>query len=112
MRILGASPAARALLEAEEVNSRLGHDNLGSLSADRGFLPTRAPLLFLPNSHASWDEMAAGLPSMVGNVTVRRALDEMPVLPAGVGALPDAALQRAATVLGLLGHAYVHMSGS
>jgi hypothetical protein len=34
----------------------------------------------------------------------------MPVLAADGRSLPDAALHRAATVLGILGHAYVHVS--
>ncbi len=102
------APAARVLASAREVSGRAGHENLGPLSAERGFLPTRPPLLGLPESHAAWDEAAARLPALVRDVAVRAALDRMPVLPAGRDALPDAALQRAATVLGLLGHAYWH----
>ena len=109
MRMSRTAPAEWVLAQAKEVNIRLGHDNRGSLSKDRGFLPTQPPLLSLPASHARWDEMAAQLPTLFRDVTVRRALDQMPVLPAGATALPDAALQRAATVLGLLGHAYVHI---
>jgi Indoleamine 2,3-dioxygenase/Cytochrome b5-like Heme/Steroid binding domain len=108
MRPARTSPAARALARAAEVNRHLGHENLGPLSAERGFLPTRAPLLALPGSHAAWDETAARLPALLRDVTVRPAVDRMPVLPAGPDVLPDVALQRAATVLGLLGHAYVH----
>lgn len=102
------SPAARVLAAAQDTNRRLGHENLGPLSAHRGFLPVRPPLEHLPGSHAAWDETAARLPALLRDVAVREAIDQMPVLPAGPAALPDAALQRAATVLGLLGHAYVH----
>jgi hypothetical protein len=102
------APAARVLASAREAGARLGHENLGPLSADRGFLPTRPPLLRLPRSHAAWDEAAARLPTLFHDVAVREVLDRLPVLPAGPGALPDAALQRAATVLGLLAHAHVH----
>jgi hypothetical protein len=111
MRVPPVSPAARVLIEAEEVNGRLGHENLGSLSAARGFLPARPPSPALPETHAPWDEVAARLPALVRDVALRRELDRMPVLPAGREALAGAALQRAATVLGLLGHAYVHLSG-
>jgi indoleamine 2,3-dioxygenase/cytochrome b5-like protein len=101
-------PAARVLASAQEASARLGHEDLGPLSADRGFLPTRPPLLRLPESHAEWDEAAARLPALFHDLAVREALDRLPVLSAGPDVLPDAALQRAATVLGLLGHAYVH----
>ncbi|PRY50151.1 cytochrome b5-like protein [Geodermatophilus tzadiensis] len=108
MRLTRTPPAARALAAAQETNARLGHEHLGPLSAHRGFLPTRPPLLRLPDTHAPWDEAAARLPDLFRDVAVREALEELPVLPAGPEVLPDAALQRAATVLGLLGHAYVH----
>ncbi|NEM06066.1 cytochrome b5 domain-containing protein [Geodermatophilus normandii] len=104
-------PAARVLASAQEAGARLGHENLGPLSADRGFLPTRPPLLRLPESHAAWDEAAARLPALFRDVAVREALARLPVLPAGPEVLPEAALQRAATVLGLLAHAYVHCRG-
>ncbi|MGY1607865.1 cytochrome b5 domain-containing protein [Geodermatophilus sp. SYSU D00700] len=102
------APAARALAAAQEANGRLGHENLGPLSATRGFLPTRPPLERLPESHAAWDDTAARLPALLRDLTVREVLGRMPVLPAGPEDLPDAALQRAATVLGLLAHAHVH----
>jgi hypothetical protein len=108
MRVPRTVPAARVLAEAEETNARLGHDVRGSLSADRGFLPAQ-PLLALPDSHARWDEAAARLPDLFRTLAVRPVLDALPVLPADTAALPDAALLRAATVLGLLGHAYVHV---
>ncbi|SDD47505.1 Cytochrome b5-like Heme/Steroid binding domain-containing protein [Geodermatophilus telluris] len=108
MRPTHTAPAARALAAAQATTDRPGHEHLGPLSAHRGFLPTRPPLPRLPASHAAWDEAAAALPALFRDVAVREALDGLPVLPAGPDALPDAALQRAATVLGLLGHACVH----
>ncbi|WP_336026719.1 cytochrome b5 domain-containing protein [Geodermatophilus sp. FMUSA9-8] len=101
------APAARVLASAGGDGSA-GQEHLGPLSAGRGFLPTRPPLLRLPASHAAWDEAAAQLPDLFRDLAVRPAFDGMPVLPAGPDALPDAALQRAATVLGLLGHSYWH----
>ena len=74
MRMSRTAPAERVLAQAKEVNTRLGHDNRGSLSKNRGFLPTQPPLLSLPASHARWDEMAAQLPALFRDVTVRRAL--------------------------------------
>jgi cytochrome b involved in lipid metabolism len=52
--------------------------------------------------------VTARLPGLYRDLAVRAALDAMPVLPADAAALPDADLQRAATVLGVLGHAWVH----
>jgi hypothetical protein len=106
------SPAGRVITRAEALNARLGHENLGSLSAARGFVPVRAPHLSLPSSHRAWDDVAAQLPHLYRDVAVRPVLQRMPVLAADARSLPDAALHRAATVLGILGHAYVHVSPS
>ncbi|MGY1698178.1 cytochrome b5 domain-containing protein [Geodermatophilus sp. SYSU D00766] len=102
------APAARVLAAAAEVDARPGHEDLGPLSAARGFLPTRPPSERLPGTHAAWDRTAAELPALLRDVAVREAVEELPLLPAGPDALPDTALQRAATVLGLLAHAHVH----
>jgi hypothetical protein len=110
MRVPHISPARRTIARAEVVNARLGHENLGSLSAARGFVPLRAPRLSLPGSHAAWDDVAGQLPMLYRDMAVRSAVERMPVLRADPAALPDSALQRAATVLGILGHAYVHVS--
>jgi Indoleamine 2,3-dioxygenase/Cytochrome b5-like Heme/Steroid binding domain len=98
------------IASAELVNARLGHENLGSLSGARGFVPVQPPRLSLPDSHAAWDDVAAQLPALCRDLTLRPALEQLPVLPADATALPDAALSRAATVLGLLAHAYMHLS--
>jgi len=110
MRQPRTSPASRTVARAEVVNARLGHENLGSLSAAGGFVPLRAPLLSLPGSHTAWDDVAAQLPALYRDMTLRPVMEHMPVLPADPAALPDSALHRAATVLGILGHAYVHVS--
>jgi len=102
--------AAAVLSAAERTNDRLGHENRGSLSAAGGFVPSRPPRTELPQSHAAWDQAAAQLPQLVADLQVRSALELMPVLPADPSALPDWALLRAATVLGVLGHTWVHMT--
>jgi cytochrome b involved in lipid metabolism len=102
-------PTTRQVIaEAELTNARLGHDNSGSLSTTSGFVPVQPPRLAFPASHAAWDEAAAELPALHRDLRVRAALDALPVLPADAAFLPDAYLQRAATVLGVLGHAWVH----
>ena len=74
------SPAGRVITRAEALNARLGHENLGSLSAARGFVPVQAPRLSLPSSHRAWDDVAAQLPHLYRDVAVRPVLQRMPVL--------------------------------
>lgn len=100
--------ASAVLANAAAASAELGHDNLGSLSDACGFVPVHPPAQALPDSHAAWDIAAGRLPDLYRRLEVRRALDALPSLPAGPMALPDHALLRAATVLGVLGHAYVH----
>src|SRR4051794_7182228 len=102
------SPVAVVVERAEAVKRALGHEIRGPLSWGRGFVPLEDPSGSLPTSHTAWDEAAAALPSLRQNLDLRRALDDLPLLPAGPDALPDAALARAATVLGFLGHSYAH----
>ncbi|MFI9204000.1 cytochrome b5 domain-containing protein [Streptomyces sp. NPDC053048] len=92
--------------EAEYTNRKLGHENLGSLSAARGFIPALTPELAFPSSHRLWDEVAAELPRLYADLRLRARLEELPVLDASPAALDDRWLQRAATVLGILVHAY------
>ena len=99
-----------ALWAAERYNEAFGHQNLGPLSTEYGFLPPPGSNAALPESHTPWDDMAGALPELHRGLTVRTAIDGMPVLPADRSALPDEALQRSAVVLGLLAHAYFHLS--
>lgn len=92
--------------EAERVNRALEHENHGPLSLAHGFLPARPPALVLPDSHRLWDEVATELPELYARLRLRSRLEGLPRLDAGPKALPDHALQRAATVLGILVHAY------
>ncbi len=98
------------LLAAERYNRAVGHENLGPLSAIHGFLPPPGRAPRLPASHVDWDERAAALPHLHRSLTLRRALEDMPVLSADRSSLPDTALQRSATILGVLAHAYFHVS--
>jgi cytochrome b involved in lipid metabolism len=103
---LRTAPARTALDESARVNAAAGHENLGAVGERRGFLPTADPRLRLPESHRAWDDLAADLPGLHRSLRLRRAVDALPPLSAGPDALPDDALQRAATVLGILAHAY------
>lgn len=99
-------PARRVLTHAEAENRRLGHENLGFLSASHGFLPVEPPRLMLPASHRVWDEAAAELPELFRTIGLRRCLEQMPTLSGAQDELPDGDLYRAAAILGIFVHAY------
>jgi cytochrome b involved in lipid metabolism len=104
----GTSPAA-AVRAAERSTTIMGHHNAGPLSSRYGFLPPPGFTEPLPVSHAHWDQLAADLPQLQRGLTLRWALDRLPLLPADPRHLPDRSLQRSATILGLLAHAYFHL---
>ncbi|MEX0658205.1 MAG: hypothetical protein WD080_03645, partial [Egibacteraceae bacterium] len=99
-------PARAVLTRATERAEHDGHENLGFLSEAHGFLPQEAPALALPAAHRAWDDIAARLPDLFRDLTLRAAFDALPVLPATADALPDDALLRAAAILGISAHAY------
>jgi sulfite reductase alpha subunit-like flavoprotein len=99
-------PARKVLDAAVETNARLGHENLGFLSESHGFIPRALPLLRLPLSHQLWDDMAARLPELFRNVTLRPSLDQMTVLSVDEQDLPDRDLLRASVILSIFAHAY------
>ena len=104
------SPAAWVLVDVERTNVRLGHENRGALSPMTGFLPRQSPQRSFSRRYAVWDRLAAQLPALYRNLTVRSAVGALPVLTAGPDELPEQELPRAATVLGSIAHAYVHQS--
>ena len=99
-------PAARALAEATSRNSELGHENLGPLSESHGFLAQRSPEHDLPRPYDAWVEAVDELPELCRTLRVRPRLEELPALDASAESLEDRHLLRAASVLGLLAHAY------
>ena len=100
-------PSRRVLAEAEAENKRLGHENLGFLSQSHGFMPTSLPSLQLSSrAHRTWDEIAASLPEMFRHLTLRRTLEQMPILSALPEDLPDGDVLRASVILGIFAHAY------
>jgi sulfite reductase (NADPH) flavoprotein alpha-component len=102
----GIAPAARVLEEAGRRNASLGHENLGPLSESHGFVGVRPPVHDLPAPHDAWVEAADELPELCRALTVRRRLDELPRLDASAEELADRDLLRAASLIGLLAHAY------
>lgn len=102
----------RVLLEAEQTNRQLGHENLGYLSEVHGFAPFDQPRNALTSSHAAWDEAAAELPHLYRSLSLRRRLEGLPLLDAGPDALADEDLLRAGAVLAILSHAYWYVESA
>ncbi|MFE6158290.1 cytochrome b5 domain-containing protein [Streptomyces sp. NPDC056486] len=98
------------LRSAEILNGELGHENSGPLSLAHGFTPGPDPLTSFPSSHAVWDEVARDLPELYASLELRGLLERIEPFDASEAALPDRWLQRAATVLGVLVHAYHRVS--
>lgn len=103
---LAVAPAARVLEEITRRNAALGHENLGPLSERNGFIPLSAPPHDLPGPHAVWVQAADELPELISSLTLRRRLEELPLLDASPASLEDRSLLRAASVLGLLTQSY------
>jgi len=101
------SPAHKYVKYAEKVNNLKGHENLGFLSFERGFMPTVEPLKQLPYPFNKWDKVASQMPCHYKNQSLRNAIHQLPVLDANIDALPDKFLCRASMLLSMLAHAYV-----
>lgn len=101
-----SAPAERVLREFEARNRRLGHENAGFLSLERGFVPLASPLTRLPQAFAAWDQLAAEMPNLFANLTLRRHARQLPLLDASNAALDDRFLLRAAALLAIVSHAY------
>lgn len=103
------TPARRVLEEASQRHRELKHENLGFLSEGCGFMPVELPRLSLPPAFAAWDQAAAMLPELHRTLRLRRALDDLPLLPADAEHLDEPSLLRAASVLAMLAHAYQYV---
>jgi hypothetical protein len=99
-------PAQRTLRAYELVNLRAGHENAGFLSEAHGYLPVKPPIERLDARFASWDEVAAELPLLYRDLSVRRRLESLSVLDASRDALPKPQVLRACALLAVLAHAY------
>src|SRR4051794_22577895 len=98
------APARRVLDAADVSYRRLGHENLGFLSARHGWMPREPPLSALPPAFEPWDSVAAALPELYRTCSVRQALDALDAIDPA--ALDDRCLLRASTILSILAHAY------
>lgn len=67
--------ARRVVEDAQRTNKALGHENLGFLSFEHGYMPASLPETELPKSHKPWDEAAASLPVTYRDLSLRSLLD-------------------------------------
>ncbi|WP_207424174.1 cytochrome b5 domain-containing protein [Desertivirga brevis] len=101
------APSYLSVLNAARRNTELGHENLGFLSFDKGFMPVNQPLQNLPPEFSAWDNLASNLPVHYKNQTLRRAFRELPVLDFSKQNLGDKYLCRASVLASMFAHAYV-----
>src|SRR6187399_329666 len=76
------SPAGQVMRAAERFNSAVGHENRGFLSWQRGFVPTLCPRTQLGRDFSAWDQLAGELPVLYRDLTLRKRVEELPVLDA------------------------------
>jgi cytochrome b involved in lipid metabolism len=101
-----SSPCLEVIRRAERRTEELGHENDGFLSTAHGFLPSIAPLDALSRPFSAWDQLAAELPRLYRDLTLRRRVDDLPLLDAGERSLDDRELLRACAVLAIIAQAY------
>jgi sulfite reductase (NADPH) flavoprotein alpha-component len=91
---------------AERFNSTVGHENRGFLSWDHGFVPSLLPLARLSRDFAAWDQLAGELPVLYRDLSVRKRVEQLPILDASEQSLDNRELLRACALLAILAHAY------
>jgi sulfite reductase alpha subunit-like flavoprotein/pSer/pThr/pTyr-binding forkhead associated (FHA) protein len=102
----GIVPSRYVLSNALATSQSLGHENLGFLSEEHGFMPIQPPLLKLPPAYQAWEDIVDNLPDLYRTLELRAALEQMPGLSADVDTLPDKYLLRASMIISIFGHAY------
>ncbi len=91
---------------AERFNSTVGHENRGFLSWSHGFVPRLAPLTCLNRDFLAWDQLAGELPVLYRDLTLRRRVEQLPILDASEENLDNRELLRACALLAIAAHAY------
>jgi sulfite reductase alpha subunit-like flavoprotein len=101
------SPSCREVLQHAERRAVVaGHENDGFLSSSHGFIPRTAPLERLSPAFAAWDQLAAELPQLYRDLSLRRRVDALPVLDASADNLGDRELLRACALMAIVAQAY------
>ena len=100
------SPAGLVMRAAERFNATVGHENRGFLSWSHGFVPSLAPLTRLGRGFAAWDQLAGELPVLYRDLSLRRRIEQLPLLDASEQSLDNRDLLRACALLAIVAHAY------
>ncbi|MCG9133518.1 hypothetical protein J5I95_17745, partial [Candidatus Poribacteria bacterium] len=104
-----ATPSRIVLDIASDTNTILGHENLGFLSSNRGFVPLNPTTQRLPPYFDVWENLVAELPNHYSSLRLRNLIEQLPILEADTKHLADSYLIRACSLLSILSHAYYYV---
>ena len=102
-------PSRIVLDLASDINTILGHENLGFLSGDRGFVPLNQTTTRLPAYFDVWENLVTELPNHYSSLCLRNLIEQLPILEADAKHLADIHLIRACSLLSILSHAYYYV---
>ena len=103
------TPSQIVLDIASDSNTILGHENLGFLSRNRGFVPLNQTVQRLPSYFDVWEYLVAELPNHYSSLRLRNLIEQLPILEADAMHLDDTHLIRACSLLSILSHAYYYV---
>ena len=104
-----STPSRIVLDLASDINTILGHENLGFLSRNRGFVPLNETTQRLPSYFDVWENLVAELPNHYLSLRLRNLIEHLPILEADATHLADIHLIRACSLLSILSHAYYYI---
>ena len=104
-----SAPSRIVLETAAEINTVLGHENFGFLSAERGFVPLNQAAKRLPDYFDAWETLVKVLPNHYSSLSLRTFIENLPILKTDPNHLPDTHLMRACSLLSILSHAYYYV---
>lgn len=104
-----STPSRIVLDIASDINTTLGHENLGFLSRNRGFVPLNQATERLPAYFDMWENLVTELPNHYSSLRLRNLIEQLPILEADAKHLVDIHLIRACSLLSILSHAYYYV---
>ena len=75
-----STPSRIVLDLASDSNTILGHENLGFLSRNRGFVPLNQTTQRLPADFDVWENLIAELPYHYSSLHLRNLIEQLPIL--------------------------------